>query len=304
MKVYTPYIEHARFLKEHLPESISLTDEKTDADVFVTGKFTADEYHERLKAIVIPFTAHNNIDLQTVRRHSLKLFNTAVHAPYVAERAMQLTLSLMGRMVEFHRRLAAGDWIHRNSLKRLHWTSLYKKRVGLYGYGRIGKAYRKLLAPFDVEIVVIDRGKDYEGAKTVSSLEKLIEASDVILIAAPLTEETKGAFDDEALSRMHDKFLINVARGKIVEEEALYKALRNKTLGGYASDVWYRYPKEDERITPSNYPIEEFDNVVLSPHCGSFTPESRRSMQEHVLNILENIERGDTSAALNLETLR
>jgi len=287
-----------------MPNSMALTDDKLEADVYINGKFDPEDYHPGLKAIVIPFTAHNGIDLKTVRRHKIKLFNTAVHAPYVAERAMQLTLALMGRVVEFHRRLQKGDWINRNTLDRLHWASLYGKRIGIYGYGRIGKAYRKLIEPFGCEIVVIDRGKDYDGAKTVDTLEALIEASDVVMIAAPLTKETEGAFDAELLSIMRETFLINVARGKIVEEKALYEALENQTLAGYASDVWYRYPKENERISPSTYPIERFENVVLSPHCGSFTKDARRNMQEHVLRILKDIEAGDWKNALDVETLR
>jgi phosphoglycerate dehydrogenase-like enzyme len=118
-------------------------------------------------------------------------------------------------------------------------------------------------------------------------LEEAIDAAEIVIIALPATPETKGLFDAGRLSRMKDKLLVNIGRGSIVEEQALYEALRDGTLRGACIDTWYRYPDGTEG-TPSEYPVTELDNVVLSPHAAGFT---RQSVQNNLSEAMENLER-------------
>jgi len=92
----------------------------------------------------------------------------------------------------------------------------------------------------------------------------------------PLTKETHHLINKEIISQMQGKFLVNVGRGQIIEEEALYYALKNGILAGAAIDTWYLYPDSDHAVQlPSRYPIHTFKNVVISPHVGGFTIEGQ-----------------------------
>ncbi len=302
MRVYSRFSSHEEYLRRHSSERIVITDDPKQAEVLVSDAFTEADDHDALKAVVIPFTAHDKIDIDYMKRRRLALFNTTVHAPYVAERALQLMLSALGRIVFAHTRLKQGQWRAWEE-GFPPWQSLYGKRVGIYGYGRIGRTFARLIAPFAPEIFVIDRGKDYPGVKTVPTLEALVETCDIVLIAAPLNRKTEGAFDQDILSRMEGGTLVNIGRGKIIEEKALYEAARDGTLAAFASDVWYEYPEGHAPTLPSNYPLHTLDNVVMSPHCGGMAEESRRKMLEHVQKTLEAIAVDDYSGALDLERL-
>jgi formate dehydrogenase len=131
----------------------------------------------------------------------------------------------------------------------------------------------------------------------------LIQVSDVIIIATPLDVTTEGVFNEQKLSRMKNKFLINVGRGKICDEEALYEALKNKKLNGYASDVWFTYPKGKEVMHPSSYPIHELDNVVLSNHSGGFTINTNKEVNKDLLKILRKLKEENYEDKLNLKNL-
>jgi len=301
MKVYAEYKDQKQHLKENLPEKITVTDKKEDADYLVVGRFKKDDYHENLKGIVVPFTGLNGIDLKTVKEKDLMLFNTTVHSVYVAEMAMRLTLAIMGHLQIYHPRMQKGDWSNlRDDENRLAWHSLIGRHVGIYGYGRIGRHLHNFLAPFGVTVNVIDRGKDYGDAKRVSYIHELVDASDVVIIAAPLNKATENAFDDTVLSRMKDKFLINVGRGTIINEEALFNRLKDGTIRGFASDVWFNYPKGDEPCPPSTFPLETLDNVLMTPHCGGLSHDSHQKILNAVLDRIIRIYEGDTEGQLVL----
>jgi len=299
MKVYTQNQEYIDFLKDKLPEGIALTQDLSEANYALRGRFKASEYHENLKGIIIPFTGHNGIDLEAIKRYNLKLFNTTEHSIYVAEKAMKLTLGLLGNIHIYHTRMQKGDWSNRNTEERISWESLLNKRVGIYGYGRIGKHLKAMLNPFTKHIYTIDRGKDYDDCLLVDSLESLIEKTDVIIIAAPLNSATENAFDASMLKRMKGKYLINVGRGHIVNQKALYEVLKTNHIKGYGSDVWYNYPKKSELTPPSDYPVHTLDNVLMTPHVGGFSTDAPLKLKEKVLDHLINIYNGNFKEALD-----
>lgn len=304
MKVYVSDLEYQAYLEKHLNSSVTLTSNKHEANYLITGTFKAHEVTDTLKGVIIPFTGHNGIDLNAMKTHDLKLFNTTIHSRYVAEKALQLMLSLLGHVVYYHKNLEQGDWSKRNTPQRVPWVTLQHKTVGIYGFGRVGRLLMDYLKPFNTDVYVIDRGKDYGSAKTVKNLTNLVQVSDIIVIAAPLTKETEGAFDKDVLEQMHNKFLINVGRGKVINEYDLYQALKSKSLRGFASDVWYTYPKGEGKVYPSHYPIHEFDNVIMTPHCGGHTEESKEEMMAYVVETLHQIAQGDESRKLDLDTLK
>ncbi len=302
MKIHTDNAKLKHFLKN--AENIDLANTYEEAEVTITGRFKESDLHNNLKAVIIPFTGHNGIDLNALKDNDIMLFNTTAHSHFVSEKALQLILAMLGNTVHYHNNLKGGDWSSRNLPSRKKWVSLWNKHVGIFGYGRIGRTLHALLEPFNCTVHVIDRGKDYGNAVTEKSLAALLKNTDITVIAAPLTSETENAFNAPMLNLLKGKYLVNVGRGKIIDEKALYESLKNGLIEGFASDVWYQYPKENEALSPSKYPIHTFDNVLLSPHTGGFTTEAENRMHEAILKTIQSIEKGDTASKLDLRKLK
>lgn len=304
MKVHAEHKKIQEFLKQNPIDSIEVVDDIKKANFIVTGKYDKTKYNQNLKGIVIPYTGHNGIDLETMRENELMLFITPTRSKYVAEKAVTLTLSLLGKTVNYHNELKKGNWASENSEDRTPWVSIQNLSIGLYGYGRIGKKVHMLMKGFGCDFYTIDRHKEYPSSlHLVKNLTNLIQVSDVIIIATPLNETTEGVFDDQKLLRMKNKFLINVSRGQICNEEALYDALKSKKLKGYASDVWFNYPHGKEIQLPSKFPIYELDNVVMSNHSGGFTENTNHEVNKDLLKILRKIRDENFEDKLNLKTL-
>jgi len=304
MKVHAEHKRIKEYLLEHPKTNIQVVDIEKDAEYLVTGRYTHDKYNDRLKGIVIPWTGHNGIDLHDMRKDGLNLYIVPTRSRWVAEKAITLALALLGNTIIYHEGLKTGNWNARNGSKRRYWISIQDSKVGLFGYGRIGKYIHHFLQGFGSDVYTIDRDKVYpKSIKLVKDLDRLIDTCDVIIISTPLNKTTEGVFDETLLSHMEDKYIINIGRGKILNEEALYNALKNKTLAGFASDVWYTYPKGKELQVPSNYPIYDLDNVVLSNHSGGYTKNTNEEVDKDLLELLEKIADGNFSDALNLDTL-
>ncbi len=304
MKVYAEHHKVQEFLKEQQLQGIDIVDDSQTANYLITGRYDRSKYHADLKGIIIPYTGHNNVDLDAMREQDLMLFITPTRSRWVAEKAVTLTLALLGRTIPYHEQLKIGNWSERNSAKRIPWTSIQDLSVGLFGYGRIGTYIHQFLRGFGCDFYTIDRGKVYPPeVKTVKNLTNLIQLSDIIIISTPLNHTTEGCFDKTKLSSMKHKYLINVGRGKIVEEEALYDVLTTGRLRGYASDVWYNYPKGKESQLPSNYPLHELDNVVMSNHSGGFTEHTNEEVNRDLIATLHKLLQEDYADQLDLTSL-
>jgi len=304
MKVHAEHERIQEFLKQNPIDSIEVVDDIKKATYIVTGRYNSTKYNQNLRGIVIPYTGHNGIDLDAMRENDLMLFITPTRSRYVAEKAVTLTLSLLGKTINYHNSLNEGNWASRNNDERVPWVSIQNLSIGLYGYGRIGKHVHRLMGGFGCDFYTIDRHKEYpSNVNLVKNLTNLIQVSDVIIIATPLNETTEGVFNDERLLRMKNKFLVNVGRGKICNEEALYNALKSKKLKGYASDVWFNYPKGKENQLPSDFPIYELNNVVMSNHSGGFTENTNYEVNKDLLKILRKIRDENFEDKLNIKTL-
>ncbi|MFW6319123.1 MAG: NAD(P)-dependent oxidoreductase, partial [Bacillota bacterium] len=194
MHIFTKDKDTIRKLKT-LSNDITITDIKHNANIIISGQFKKEDYHDNLQAVIIPYTGHDGIDIKTLKRHNVKLFNTTVHSKFVAEKAMQLALSLLGNIPNYHNNLKEGDWSKRTSKDRIPWVSMFNKHIGIYGYGRIGKFIHDMVRPFNTVVHVIDRGKAYQDVITEPSLESLMNQSDILFIAAPLTNYTENAIN-------------------------------------------------------------------------------------------------------------
>ena len=124
---------------------------------------------------------------------------------------------------------------------------------------------------------------------TPDQLEYVVTQSDFIIIALPLTAKTENIIDDRILGLMKGKYLINIGRGKVIDEKALYLHLKNCTLTGAAFDTLYQDPARDLSVMlPSKYPFQELNNVIMSPHTAGYTD---KSIEENILAVYKNIKK-------------
>ncbi len=206
----------------------------------------------------------------------LAVHNIHHNAPAAAELAVGLLLAAAKRIVRADRNLRKGDWTIRYSPENAMLIS--GSRILVVGMGEIGRRVARTCIAMEANVVGIARhvkpGEVREGAPVLppSALDgQLVEANAVVL-SLPLTDETRGIMDADRLSSMRQRaVLVNVGRGTLVEEKALYEALRDGVIGAAGIDVWYSYPRGAESRTgtdPSDFPFGKLDNVVMSPHRG------------------------------------
>jgi phosphoglycerate dehydrogenase-like enzyme len=204
------------------------------------------------------------------------LVNGHSNSYFVAQHIVALLLALLNKIIPHHRWMVNGRW--RKGDADAKTIPFWNRKVGLLGYGAINKKVHKLLNGFKVEFAILRRnwkGKDESlpsPAKKYnpSQLHEFLASIDTLIVAVPLTTETTGIIGSEELKLLgQDGILVNVARGDVVDQKALYDALSQNTIAGAAIDVWYTYkpePDEEGRKYPFEEPFHTLDNIILSPH--------------------------------------
>jgi len=260
------------------------------ADAVVCGRISEDEVNNspNLKAIFVPFTGLNNFPLSLIKEKGIEIFNTHANAPYVAEHAVALALALLGRVNGFHEDLKHGKW-NRSIEDNEMWISLRGKRVGILGYGHIGRCIAELLMPYKVKVTGFKRNitsiKDEFVEQITDDFEQTVKNSDIIFNTLPLNSETKHIINAQNINIFKGKYLITVGRGETIQEDALYNALKDNILAGAAIDVWYNYPgKNPEPVMPAGMPFWVLNNVLLSPHKSSHAAEAVNAMIDDTCN--------------------
>lgn len=210
----------------------------------------------------------DGIDIDQASTHGIMVANTAgTNSQAVAEGAVALMLCLTRNIATADRAIRDGRWDNRTLTRQLT-----DKRVGIVGYGNIGKRVVSLLQGFTQRILVYDpfvnQPAENHGHVRFTDLKTVAQSSDVISLHLPLTENTYHLIDGEFISCMHPaSYLINTSRGAIIDESALLEALKQKKIAGAAMDVF-----EEEPYVPDA--LKAMDNVVLTPHMLSATRES------------------------------
>ena len=265
-----------------------------NADAVISGRLIESELEqaEKLKVIFVPFTGLNTFPLDLIKRKNIIISNTHANARFVAERAVALALSLLGRVVEFHNDLRQGKW-NRSIEDNDMWTTIQNKTCGIIGLGSIGLEISKFLKAFRCQVIGFKKNPVKNLPENVDEISHDINyvagKSEILFVSLPSTNETKGIIDSELLMQMKGKYLINVGRGETVNEDGLYNSLKEGILSGAALDVWYNYPgKKTEPVFPANKPFWEMPNVILSPHKSSHTIEAVNAMVD---DTVENIRK-------------
>lgn len=297
LKVYIPNRRVRIPLDElaaRLPHHVQLIDgdeppQPADFEILVDGfpNRALIEASPKLRAVITPFAGTPKETTEMLRDYPhISLHSIHYNVNPTAEMAVGLMIAAAKFMIPMDRDLRRHDWRARYS----HTPALILDgaTVTIVGYGRIGQRIGQICRALGMRVIGIRRHAGAPGAGSANgtgapdptpvyapaALHDLLPTTDVLMIAAPLTAETEGmiAAAELALLPRH-AVLVNVGRAHVVDEAALYHALRDRTILAAGLDVWYRYPTNDaERANtaPSAYPFHTLDNVVMSPHRGGW----------------------------------
>lgn len=228
----------------------------------------------RLRVIATVAAGYNNIDVPYARSRGIVVTNTPdVLTESVADFTWALVLGITRRLAEGDRLIRRGAW-RGWGFDFMLGTELRGKQLGLIGAGRIGRAVASRAPAFGVRVAyAARRAATVEGAEAMS-LDRLLNTSDIVSLHVPLTDETRHLIDRRALARMkRSAYLVNTSRGPVVDEAALAWALGERLLAGAALDVYEHEPA----VHPD---LLTLDNVLLVPHLGSGTRETRTAMAD------------------------
>lgn len=274
-------VEHPTEIERSEDDVITLLSEADAAMVLLSDPLTRRvlSANPNLRIVANYAVGYNNIDIAAARELGIVVTNTpGVLTDATADQTLALILAVTRRLIEGDREVRATSRCIWEPLHLLG-TALQGKRLGIIGEGRIGSAVAARARAFGMEVFGIRRG---------GAIEDVLETSDIVSIHVPLTRETHHLIDARALARMRrGAFLVNTARGAIVDEDALCDALERGHLGGAALDVYEHEPSVNARLL-------RLDNVVLAPHTGSATFEARNAMARIAATDIARFLRGET----------
>lgn len=219
-------------------------------------------------------------DLDACRERGIRLSNTPdVLTDDVADTAIMLMHATLRRLVVGDDWARSGQWAANGAMPLTR--SVRGKKLGILGLGRIGQAIASRAEPSGVEVGYFGRSKKQVDYRYFDDLVALAQWSDILIAACPGGDATKGIVNADVLSALGpDGYVVNIARGSVMDEPALINALRDKVIAGAGLDVFYNEPNMDPAFA-------EFENVVLYPHGASGTVETRNAMAQLVVDNLD-----------------
>jgi formate dehydrogenase len=269
--------------------------ELMDADIVISQPFwpgyLTPERFEKAKNLKLAITAgigSDHVDLKTAIDRGVTVAEvTYCNSIGVAEHTVMQVLALVRDFLPQYKIVVEGGWNIADAVVRSY--DLEGMDVGVFAAGRIGRAVLERLAPFDVHLHYTDRYRlpeDVEqrmGLTFHEDIRSLVRVIDVLTVHAPLTDETRGLLNDELLETMRrGAYIVNTARGAIVERDAIVRALESGQLAGYAGDVWFPQP------APPDHPWRTMPHHGMTPHTSGTSLPSQARYAAGVREILEN----------------
>jgi phosphoglycerate dehydrogenase-like enzyme len=278
-------------LKNHVSTALQITTgaavaEDNQIEILIAGRPDREmvEACSHLEIVIIPWAGVPPETRELMRDYpDVQLFNLHHNASTTAELAVGLLFAAAKSIVPMDSALRQKDWRQRYGDPFV--MRLEEKKALIYGYGEIGRHIGKILSAMGMQVWGTRRSirEEYEDdlgvvVTSTAQFDGLLPECDVLMISAPLTEETRGYLDRDRLNSMKPgSVLVNVGRGAIIDPAALYQVLREKQIAAAGLDVWYNYPTDEQNrgfTPPSIYPFHRLENVVLSPHRGGLCNES------------------------------
>jgi phosphoglycerate dehydrogenase-like enzyme len=230
------------------------------------------------------------------------LCNAFGHEEAVAEFSLLGMLAWNHDLLEAESSFRAGSWRMSGRMGAPIHSELFGKTLGIIGLGRIGKATATRAKPFGMTVLGCTRTvpatppAGVDRVYPMTQLDVLLPLCDFLVVACALTRETAGLLDTRCFALMkRSAVLINVARGEVIDETALFNALKDKTIAGGVIDAWYAYPKDaaDMNAPPSKHPFHELNNVIMTPHSSAWTHGMLDRRWDQIAGNLDRLQRGE-----------
>ena len=241
-----------------------------------------------LGAIVCYGTGYDGVDrAAAAKRNIVVAHSPGANAASVADIAVILMLTATRRLLVADNYVRSGDWAAAKPSPMMRpQAGMPGRKVGVYGMGEIGRKIARRVAAFEAEVGYFSRSRHEVPYPYFSSLEALADWCSILLIAVRAGADTHHVVNADILRRLgEDGYVVNIARGSVIDQDALVKALTDKTIAGAGLDVYAREPHAPDALT-------RFPNVVLTPHTGGYTLESHMAMQDCVIANLESFFAG------------
>jgi phosphoglycerate dehydrogenase-like enzyme len=275
-----------------------------DAQVYVGGRFTAEMAGaaEKLRLIHVAGAGTDRVDFAALSQ-DVQVANTFHHERSIAEYVLAAATMLRRDFLAQDRALRRDVWatsVYDAGIPQS--STLRDSRIGFVGFGHIGQCAWELFRALGSTGAAVTgsgrldaRAHGLAWAADVSRLDALLSESDVVVVSAPLTAATTGMIGAAQMRALGpDGVLINVGRGALVAERALYDALRGGEIRAAAIDVWYRYPTGPGASTaPSELPFAELANILMTPHSSGVTTDTFRGRADDVAANIGRLERGE-----------
>jgi len=279
-----------------------------DAEILVSNHWRADyPPAPRVQLVQSVATGVELIELAALPA-GVAVCNAFGHESAIAEYVVMVMLAWRHRLLQI-----SGEF-RENASWRTSWVhggaphgEVRGSTLGIVGYGRVGREVARRAAPFGCRILAVNRTPrepepGVEDVLPLAALDRMLPECDTVALCTALGAETTGLFDARRLSLMKSSaFLINIARGQIVDEDAIYSALRDRTIGGAAIDVWWQYPTaaEPER-RGSRHPFHKLPNVIATPHNSGWTSGMVERRWSEIADNINRFVRG--APVINLVT--
>jgi len=285
------------------PEPGQLEEALRDADALIAFALTrALPAAPRLRLVQVPGAGYDRIPIARLPPGS-SLCNVYEHETGIAEYVLLGMLECTVGLRQLDREFRGGDWCGYGTAAGppSFRGELAGKTLGILGFGHIGREVARRAKAFGMRIGAVTRTPAtsdlVDWAVPTAELDARLPECDFLLVACPLNEATRGLIDGPRLARMkRSAVLINVARGEVVEEAALYQALRDGLIAGAVIDVWYVYPSSGDRHPrPGHLPFHDLPNVIMTPHVSGWT---EKLLDRRWSVIADNLERLAAGAEL------
>lgn len=261
-----------------------------DADVIISNKVIIDaatmQHCAKLKLILISATGTNNIDLEQARQQGVVVCNCQGYGTSsVAQHTLALMLALATSLMQYDQAVRQGKWNTATQFCLLDFpiVDLSGKTLGIIGYGELGKAVAKLAEAFGMKVLIAALPHRPNVDASRIALANLLPQVDFLTLHCPLTEQTQDLIAEQELALMKNSaFLINCARGGLVNEQALATALRQGMIAGAATDVLTVEPPKNGNVLLST----DIPNLIITPHSAWGSRDSRQRMLQQ---LLENV---------------
>ncbi|MEH6575705.1 MAG: 2-hydroxyacid dehydrogenase [Amphritea sp.] len=265
-----------------------------DADVVIVNKVPLSAsvlaQASALKLVCIAATGTNIVDLQAAEQLGIRVVNCQAYGTAsVVQHVMMLILALHTNLIAYHSAVQAGDWGRSRQFCLLNHPieELEGKTLGIIGYGNLGAGVAKIAEAFGMKVLIAQRGVNPKEGRI--PLDELLPQVDVVTLHCPLTDETRDLIDSKALAMMKPgAFLVNAARGGIVNETALAAALKSAHLGGAATDVLSVEPPVDGNPLLDT----EIPNLIVTPHSAWGSLQARQRIVDQMTQSIAGFKDG------------